>query len=112
MTTPVALALDGLADLVGRVALEDAVDRERTVLADLVVRLEEAAAAGLGTTDGEPPVVLVRRFARAHRLLTHGTPAPGVHVEEVCHLTRLLRDSRQETTAPLGRSAAAVPVGS
>ena len=48
-------------------------DCTRAVLAVVVQRLEDAAGAWLGETDGDPLVVLQRRFGRAHaRLVEDG----------------------------------------
>lgn len=67
--TPVRLALDELA-----AAVADAVETPatRAALAAVVLDLEHAAGSALGGTRGEPHVLLVRRFARAHRLLLAG----------------------------------------
>jgi hypothetical protein len=67
-------ALDGLAAAAARTG-DDACGR--AVLSLVVQHLEDAAGGGLGSTDGDPLVVLQRRFGRAHaRLATR--PAADV----------------------------------
>lgn len=69
-----AAAAAGLVDLgevVSGIAADDLA--MRAGLAALVVDLEDRAAAPLGSTDGEPLIVLQRRFARAERLLARRT---------------------------------------
>ena len=74
-TTGTTGALDRLGDVALRLAdagTTGAAERgalDRLVLAAAVTRLEDWAGAGLGSTDGDARVLLVRRFARAHRLL-------------------------------------------
>ncbi|MFC5379534.1 hypothetical protein [Aquipuribacter nitratireducens] len=73
-TTPISLALDELATVVGELDL--AVDGAHAPgLESVVLDLEAAAGASLGPTTGDPGVVLVRRFARAHRILGGLCPA-------------------------------------
>jgi len=64
-------ALDRLEEVALRLA-EGGVEGgalDRLVLAAAVARLEGWVGEGLGSTDGDARVLLVRRFARAHRLL-------------------------------------------
>lgn len=46
--------------------------RSRAALASVVLSLERSAGSSLGTTAGDPLVVLQRRLGRAHRLLATG----------------------------------------
>lgn len=64
-------ALDGLAAAAGHACDEP---RTRAVLAVVVQRLEDATGAWLGDTDGDPLVVLQRRFGRAHARLAEQRP--------------------------------------
>jgi predicted transcriptional regulator len=91
-------ALDGLA-----VAAERARDdgRTRAVLAAVVQRLEDAADAGLGDADGDPLVVLQRRFGRAHALLA-ARPAADLEPD-------LLRSVAAAVAAPAASAAAVRP---
>ncbi len=72
-------ALDELADAVtderGRGTVDAACFRAR--LSTVVRTLEGASGTSLGTTDGDPLVVLQRRFARAHRELVRAGAAGG-----------------------------------
>jgi len=62
----------GVLDALARqLSLVDHGELTRQVVAELVAYLEHLAQAPLGTTDGDPTVLLVRRITRAHqRLLT------------------------------------------
>jgi hypothetical protein len=104
----VGAALDGLAAAAAQ-AHDDA--RTRAVLAVVVQRLEDAAGAELGATDGDPLVVLQRRFGRAHaRLAAHDT----AHVDaDLLHdLTGALRPEPAGDLRPALRpTSAAVLAG-
>jgi hypothetical protein len=98
VTTPLALALDELAGAVAS-APHDA--GTAASLAEVVLDLERVAAAPLGQADRDPVVALVRRFARAHRLLLAGE-ARGLDVGTVrAHVVRV---AGGEAGAPAGRS--------
>jgi hypothetical protein len=113
MTTPLSLALDGLAHVVDGLTFDGHGGAGRAALGDVVARLERAAGADLGAADGDPGVVLVRRFTRAHGLLLAdpGSPsAAALTADDVCALTRLLRGgARRHETGPA--APARVPVG-
>ena len=96
--TDVTGALDGLA-----AAAEQAHDDAptRAVLAVVVMRLEDAAGAGLGDACGDPLVVLQRRFGRAHARLA-ARAAGQVDADLLHGLARALapepvRDARTAT---------------
>lgn len=99
-TTPISLALDELATVVGELDLT-AEGAHVAGLGSVVLDLEAAAGVLLGPTTGDPGVVLVRRFARAHRALGGLCPA-------------LLDDAtvRAHVAALRGRGALPVPGGS
>ena len=96
-------ALDGLAAAAEQ-ARDDA--RTRAVLAVVVQRLEDAAGAELGTTDGDPLVVLQRRFGRAHaQLAAHRTA--DVDADLLHGLARALRPEPAGDLRPALRPASA-----
>lgn len=73
--TPVGMALDELASAVADAGHTRA---SRAALAEMVLDLEHAAGSTLGGTAGDPRVLLLRRFSRAHRLLLTGARPLGV----------------------------------
>ena len=105
-TTPfggLATALDGLAAAAHQ-ARDDA--PTRAVLAVVVHRLEDAAGAGLGDTDGDPLVVLQRRLGRAHGLLLE-RGACAVDGDLLRGLARALEPAATVAARPPVRTASA-----
>jgi hypothetical protein len=94
-----AILLDRLAHRVADM-IDDPQSSTQHVLAALVSRLEALAGRGLGGAERDSPVVLARRFARAHRDLLAG--ASHVRAEDLrCWLEVLQeRPAAQTTSAP------------
>ena len=97
---------DDLTDALDRLATaaEQAPENPRTraVLAVVVQRLEDAAGAWLGDADGEPLVVLQRRFGRAHaRLVADGRAA--LDADLLHGLARALRPEAADDPRPSAR---------
>lgn len=116
--TPLALALDELADAVAVAATTldtagPAAQRAAAALATVVEDLERAADAPLGPAGSDALVVLLRRVQRAHRVLLRaaagrpGEPGPDLTVDEVCDLTRRVRAAASPAEAPVALRPAA-----
>lgn len=86
---PVRTPLDHLADLVA--GITDDYPARRRVLAGVVADLERMAGAELLGDDDVLPV-LVRRFARAHRLLLRAEGLPAGAADRIARHAAVLRD--------------------
>ena len=99
--------LDDVLDETAHLLAETGDDElTRTVAASAVATLERLVGASLGPTEGDPVLLLARRFARAHRrVLTDAVLPPGGVA-----LLRAHRDALRDPAAALLTACATNPL--
>lgn len=95
-------ALHELAELVAAAGHDEPV---RRALAAVVLEMERVAGAALGDTDGEPVVVLQRRFGRAHLRVEAG----ALRLDQVREHLAALQRPAVEQELPVGTAPWRVP---
>ena len=89
--------LDDVLDEMAHLLAEAGDELTRTVAASAVATLEGLAGAPLGPTEGDPVLLLARRYARAHRRVLAGAVLPPGGVA----LLRAHRDALRDPAAAL-----------
>ena len=89
--------LDDVLDEMAHLLAEAGDELTRTVAASAVATLERLVGASLGPTEGDPVLLLARRYARAHRRVLAGAVLPPGGVA----LLRAHRDALRDPAAAL-----------